>query len=113
MRKIQIRKISVGSFAKLVGIAQAILALIAGSIAMFGGFVAVVEHDSWNFITKLFTSIGVALFALVVFPLIAFAFGWLYGAIVSLIANVFLQTANGLELTIDEEKTPAVKLATK
>lgn len=103
MRKILIRNIGVSSFAKLVGVAQAILALIVGTIAMFGGFVAVVEHDSWSFITKLLASVVVVVLAWVVLPILAFAFGWLYGAVVSLIANLFLQTANGLELTVEDE----------
>ncbi|MGB4758461.1 MAG: hypothetical protein WBP26_00210 [Candidatus Saccharimonadales bacterium] len=103
MKKILIRNIGVGSFAKLVGVANAILMFIAGTIAMFGGFVAVVEHDSWSFITKLLASVAVVVLAWVVLPILAFAFGWLYGGIVSLVANLFLQTANGLELTVEDE----------
>lgn len=109
MRKILIRKIGVGSFAKYVGVASAIFGLVAGILGMFGAFVGIVEQDGWSVLHKISASLGAVIIGLVVVPLLAFAWGWVYGGVVSLVANLFLQTANGIELTVEDEG--AVKAA--
>lgn len=104
MKKILVRRLGVASVAKLIGVIQALWGFIAGFIAMFGGIAAVAEQDDWNLFAKIFADIAVVVFSLLVIPLIAFVIGWLYGAVFALIANLFLQTANGLELDVEEEK---------
>ncbi len=104
MKKLLVRRLGVASVAKFVGVAQAIWAFIAGFFAMFGGIASVATHDEWDWATKVGASIAVALVALVVVPLVAFLVGWIYGAIVSLIANLFLHTSKGIEIDVEEAK---------
>jgi len=103
MRKLLVRRLGVASVARFIGVAQAVWGFALGFIAIFGGISAVLSDSEWNVFQKIAGSIGVALFCLVVFPLIAFLFGWLYGALLSIIANLFLHTANGIELDVDDE----------
>lgn len=102
MRTILIRRLGVGSFAKFVGFANAILGLIYGILVSFGGVAAVVDQDSWNLLSKIGASIAVVLGALVLIPLVSFVAGWLYGAVVALVSNLFLRTANGIELEVED-----------
>lgn len=104
MAKIIIRRLGVSSVARFVGVAQAIWGFAVGFVALFGGISAVLTQDSFTIAGKILGSVGVVLFCLVVVPLIAFLFGWLYGAILSLVANLFLHTSSGIELDVDNEK---------
>ena len=104
MKKILIRKLGVASVARFVGVANAILAFVIGFFVMFAGIAGVLEQNDWTTITKLFASVGVVMLSLIVYPLVAFLVGWIYGAIVALIANLFLHTAKGIELDVEEEK---------
>ncbi len=102
MRTILIRRLGVGSFAKFVGFANAILGLIYGILASFGAVAAIVDQDSWNFFAKVGASIAAVLASLVIIPLVSFLVGWLYGAVLALVSNLFLRTANGIELEVEE-----------
>lgn len=104
MRKILVRRLGVASVAKFVGTAHAIWAFIVGFLVLFGGIAAVVEQDGWNVWEKFGGSLAVVIFSVVVFPLIAFLLGWLYGAVLALVANLFLHTAKGIELDVEDEK---------
>lgn len=104
MKQIIVRKLGVGSVARFLGVASAIWAFVAGIFVMFGGIVSTVEQDEWSFLTKVMSTLGVVVGSLVVLPAIAFVWGWLYGAIVSLIANIFLQTSHGIEVDIEDRK---------
>jgi hypothetical protein len=103
MRKILVRKLGVGSIAKFLGEANAIWALAIGIFAMFGGIAASLEHDGWSFVTKILATLGVVVGSIVILPAVAFIWGWLYGAVLALIANLFLQTAKGIELDVEDE----------
>lgn len=104
MKKLLVRRLGVASVARFVGVIQSIWAFIAGFFVMFGGVAAVVSNDDWNSAEKFGASVGVVIVSLVVVPAVAFLIGWLYGAIISLIANLFLHTSNGIELDIEETK---------
>lgn len=104
MGKIIVRRLGVASIARFIGVAQAIWGFAIGFIALFGGISAILTQDGLNVFGKIFGSISVVLFCLVVVPLIAFLFGWLYGAILSIVANLFLHTSSGIELDIDNQK---------
>lgn len=108
-KNIRIRKLGVGSVARFVGIAHAIIGFVSGVFVMFAGLVSVVEHDAWSAGQKVGVSLAVVLGSLILLPIIAFLYGWLYGAVLSLVANLFLQTANGIELTVEDEVTTSRK----
>ena len=104
MKKLLVRRLGVASVAKFLGVAQAIWAFIAGFFVMFGGISAVATQDDWDWATKVGATVGVVFVSLVVIPAFAFLAGWVYGAIVSLIANLFLHTAKGIEIDVEEAK---------
>jgi hypothetical protein len=104
MRKILVRKLGVSSVARFAGVASAIWFFVVGVFGMFGGIAAVLTEQDWSAVTKIFASLGVVIASLVLLPLFAFVVGWLYGAVVALISNLFLHTANGIELDIEDEK---------
>ena len=104
MRKILIRRLGVASIAKFTGAAYAIIGAVIGFLAMFGGVASVLVNESWDAFTKVFASLGVVVVSLIVVPLLSFLWGWLYGAVLALIANLFLQTARGIELDVEDGK---------
>jgi len=104
MKKIMVRRLGVASVAKFIGVIHAIWAFIAGFFVMFGGISAVLTQTDWETFEKIAGTVGVAIASLLVVPLVAFLLGWLYGAIIALIANLFLHTAKGIELDIEEAK---------
>ena len=104
MRKILVRKLGVGSVAKFVGTANAILALIWGVLLMFAGIVTTVEQADWTVAEKLLGTVWSVLGGLVLVPALGFVSGWLYGAVVALVANLFLHTSRGIELDVEDTK---------
>lgn len=104
MEKIMIRRLGVASVAKYVGVAHAILGVIYGFIAMFGGLAVVVEQDQLDVFSKIFASIGAVLIALLIIPGVLFLVGWLYGAVFALIANLILSTSEGIEVDFEKKK---------
>jgi len=104
MKKLLVRRLGVGSIAKFVGIAHAIWGFVVGVFLAFSGVAAVIGEDRWSDLERVFASLAVVLGALVVFPIVAFVAGWLYGAVFTLIANLILHTSDGIELDVEEGK---------
>lgn len=103
MRSIVIKRIGVGSFAKYVGVANAILGVIYAVFAVFAAVPAIVLHEDLGTFAKIGASVGATIAIIAFIPLIAFALGWVYGAIVSFVINIFLSASRGIELDIEEE----------
>lgn len=104
MKKIIVQRLGVGSVAKYVGVAHAILGVLYGVVALLAGIVAIADTDDLATWQKVLGGVAAALVALVVVPAVAFLVGWLYGTVFALIANFILQTSRGIELDIEEEK---------
>jgi hypothetical protein len=104
MKKISINRVGVGSLAKLVGIVNAIVALAVGVVASIVATVGVIANNDFSVFGDLFAALGIALLGLVVYPLIWFAFGWLYGALIAIIWNVVLGVSGGLQIDTEEVK---------
>lgn len=104
MKSIIIKRIGISSFARYAGVASAILGLVYAVVTMFAGISAVLLHETMSTISKILASVGIVVGSLILIPAIMFALGWLYGAVVALIINLFLNTSKGIELDIEEEK---------
>lgn len=98
-----VRKVGISSLGKLVGTVQAVVGLAIGIVAAIVGTVSVVSNNGNSLITNLLLSVGVVLLSVVVYPLVAFLIGWLYGALVAVVLNVVVGISGGLELTVDKE----------
>jgi hypothetical protein len=103
MRKVTITKISVGSFARVVGVAQATIALVVGLVATILVAAGTISESS-----SLVRSLGVSIvwfgMGVVLYPLVMFFVGWVQGAIAALILNLFFAEAGGLRLHLEDEK---------
>lgn len=104
MKRVGITRVGVGSLAKLVGIVNAIIALILGLIGSIVSTVGVISNNNFSVFGDIFAALGIALFGLVVYPIIWFAFGWLYGALIAVIWNAVLSVSGGLEIETVEVK---------
>ena len=104
MKKVGITRVGVGSLAKLVGIVNAIVAFALGIVGSIVGVVSVIANNNFTLLGDIFAALDIALFALIVYPLIWFAFGWLYGALVAIIWNAVLSVGGGLEIETVEVK---------
>lgn len=104
MKKLVVRKIGVATFGRFIGIAHAIIGVVLGVFLGISGTIGVVQEDGWSFFAKVLAIVGVWLGALVLYPIVLYVFGWIYGAVVALVANIFLQAAHGIEVDVDEVK---------
>lgn len=104
MKSIIIKRIGVGSFAKYLGVANGILGIIYAVFAVFAAVPAIILHDDLSTLGKIGASLGATVIIVAFIPVIMFAIGWIYGAIVSYVINIFLAASKGIELDIEEEK---------
>lgn len=106
-RSIIVEKTGVSSIGRLVGTVNLIIGLAVG---ILGSIVAIVNYTQYTAnsgFEDVIASIGILLVGIVVYPLVAFAFGWLYGALIAFIFNVVIGVSGGVELTIADEVLPA------
>lgn len=104
MKEVIITEVDVGSLGKLLGAANAIIVLIIGAISAVVTTVGVIVNGNYTALENIFISIAIVVGHLIVFPMIAYAFGWLYGAIIALVWNVFMGATNGLDVKTIEKK---------
>lgn len=103
MKKVQVTKLGVGSFARVVAVTQAIIAFVYGLIATLGVAAGEINEDT-SFVSTLGVSVAVLGLAVVIFPIIGYIIGWIQGAIVSSVLNFVFKEAGGLTLEIEEKK---------
>lgn len=105
MSTINVTRVGVASIGKLFGTVNLIVALAIGIIAAVAGTVAFFNADTYTFFEGLLGAMSIVLTGLVLYPLVAFALGWLYGALVAFIFNVVVGVSGGVELTVDNNGT--------
>lgn len=108
MRNITVTKVGVLSIGKLIGTVNLIVGLAIGLIAAVAGTVAYFSAGSYEFFEGLLGMLAIILTAVVLYPLVMFAFGWLYGALVAFIFNVVVGVSGGVDLTVRDD-TPTTK----
>lgn len=111
--KFSIIKVGVGSLGKLVGTVNAIVALAIGVIGSIVSTVGVISNNDYNLFVDILVAIGITLMGIVVYPLIGFVFGWLYGALIAIIWNAVLGVSGGLDITAVERIEESDKKSTK
>lgn len=105
MSTITVTKVGVLSIGKLFGTVNLIVGLAVGLIAAVGGVVAYFSSGNYEFFEGLLGSLAIILSAIVLYPLVMFAFGWLYGVLASFIFNVVVGVSGGVELTVQDQST--------
>jgi cell division protein FtsX len=104
VKNVTITKVGVGSLGKLLGAANAIISLIIGIIAAVVSTISVIANNNYSVLQDVFVALGIVFGYVLVLPLVAFAIGWLYGAIIALVWNVFLGASQGLDIEITDRK---------
>ncbi len=103
MSQITVTKVGVLSIGKLFGTVNLIIGLAAGIIASVAGTVTYFSTTSpESFFDGLLATLAIILAAVVLYPLVMFAFGWLYGVLASFIFNVVIGVSGGVELTVSD-----------
>jgi uncharacterized membrane protein len=103
-KKVNITKIKTTSLAKLVGTLNAIIALAVGIVFSITATVAVISNNDFSVLEDVVAAAFIVLIGFLVYPLVGFAFGWLYGGLLGLIWNAVLGTSGGLEIETEEVK---------
>lgn len=105
MQKLSIQKVGVGSLGKLFGTVNGIIGLAIGLVSSIVATVGVISNNNYSVLTDIFSAIGIVLVGVVVYPLVLFALGWVYGAIAALVINLFVGASGGLEVEVEELKS--------
>ena len=104
MKEVTITKVGVGSLGKLLGFANAIISLLIGIVAAVVSTVSVIANNNYSVFQDILVALGITFGYILVLPLVAFGIGWLYGAIIAFVWNVFLGAASGLDIQTVEKK---------
>lgn len=100
MKTLTINKVKVGSFAKVVGITQAVFGFVYGLVLTLGVTSQAIKDDT-GFVAALGLSVFTLGLAVVLLPFIGFLVGWIQGAVAALVLNFVFAESNGLELEVD------------
>lgn len=104
MKPVTITKVGVGSLGRLLGFANAIIAVIFGIVASIVSTVSVIANNNYSVFQDVLVTVGIVAAYVLLAPVIAFAVGWLYGAIIALVWNVFLGASKGLDIELTDKK---------
>lgn len=104
MSNITVTRVGVTSIAKLVGTVNLIVAVAVGVIAAIVATINYLNTGIDGFFDGLIGSLVILVVALVVYPLLMFGLGWLYGALVSFIFNVVIGVSGGVDVEVTENK---------
>lgn len=103
MKTITINKLRVGSFAKVVGITQAVFGFVYGLVLSIGVAAEAITAQT-GFVRSLGISVFIIGMSVILLPFIAFVIGWIQGAIAALILNFVFAESNGLDIEIEDKK---------
>lgn len=106
MSKINITRVKISSVGKLLGSLNGLIALLFGVITAIVATVSVIAENNYSVLGNIFVALAVTVVSLVVYPLVGFAFGWLYGALLAVVWNVVLGVSGGLEIETEQVKEP-------
>lgn len=104
-KSITVRKVGISTIGRLFGTVNAVVAVAAGLVGSIVTISAYVSTNTSGLVIDILGSIAIVATGLIVLPLIAFAFGWLYGALIALIFNLVIGVSGGVELEFDENGT--------
>ena len=96
MSNITVTKVGVLSIGKLLGTVNLIVGLAIGIVAAIAATVTYFAAGSYGFFEGLLGALAIILSAVVLYPLVMFAFGWLYGVLVAFIFNVVVGVSGGV-----------------
>ena len=102
--KLTIKRFEVGSVAKFVGTVNAVISVVVGLIAAFGAIISLIASNEYNGFEAFGLSVAIIAAGILLYPLVMFFIGWLYGALAALIFNLFVGVSGGITVDVEEEK---------
>ncbi len=100
-RKVNVTKLGVGSFARICGVAYALIGLVAGLIATIAVASGQITSQS-SFVHSFGVSILALGWGVLIYPLIMFVIGWIEGGIIAIVLNLVFRESRGLELELED-----------
>lgn len=101
-KNVTVTHVGASSIGRLVGTVNAIVALAGGIIGSLATISSIVSSQNYSLWQNIGLSALIVAGGIIVLPLLAFVFGWLYGALVGVIWNVLLGASGGLDTTIED-----------
>jgi hypothetical protein len=101
-KNVTVTHVGASSIGRLVGTVNAIVALAGGIIGSLATISSIVSSQNYSLWQNIGLSALIVAGGIIVLPLLAFVFGWLYGALVGVIWNVLLGASGGLDMTIED-----------
>ena len=105
MTFITVTRVGVLSIGKLFGTVNLIVGLATGLIASIAATITYLPSEAHTFTEGLLGALAIILAAVILYPLVMFLFGWIYGVLVSFIFNVVIGVSGGVELQVNENKS--------
>ena len=109
MKNITVKRVGVLSIGKLIGTVNLIIGLAVGILGAIAGVISYLAYGVDGFLEGLFGSLAIVITAVLLYPLVLFALGWLYGVVFAFIFNVVIGVSGGVGLAVTEEKEEAPK----
>ena len=103
VKKLTVKRFEVGSVAKFVGTVNAVISVFIGLIASFGAIISLIASNEYGGLEAFGLSVGIIAAGILLYPLIMFFIGWLYGALAALIFNLFTGVSGGITVDVEEE----------
>lgn len=103
MSNITVTRVGVLSIGKLIGTVNLIIGLAVGLVTAIAGTISYLANATPSVVDGLLASLAIILSAVLLYPLVMFAFGWLYGVLVAFIFNVVVGVSGGVDLTVKED----------
>lgn len=101
-KNVTVTHVGASSIGRLVGTVNAIFALAGGLVASIVAISNVVATHDYSVLMNIGISAAIIIGGIVVMPLFAFVFGWLYGALIGVIWNLLLGATGGLGMTVED-----------
>jgi len=102
--KLTIKRFEVGTVAKFVGTVNAVIAVVVGLLGSFGAIISIVTANDHNGLEAFGISVAVIAAGILLYPMLMFLIGWLYGALMALVFNLFTGVSGGITVDVEESK---------
>ncbi len=106
-KELTVKKIEAVTVGKMVGAFNGILGVVAGAFSAIVAIISIVANNEYGVMGDIVVSLGILLAGIIVYPIIAYALGWVYGWLLGLVFNVVAGVGGGVGIVVDDNTTAA------
>jgi hypothetical protein len=103
-KKVIVQGVGSLSLGRLIGTVNGLIAAVVGLIAAVVLSARYIAEANVNVFEGIVVTIGIVAAGVLLYPLVMFAVGWLYGVLIGIVFNAFVGLSGGLELTTEDVK---------